>query len=332
MRIAVSGSIATDHLMAFPGRITDQLIPDRLDKVSLSFLVDTLDVRRGGAAANIAFGLGLFGLDPMLVGAVGSDFADYEVWLKEHGVDTGGVRVSAGRQTARFVCLTDQDTNQIASFYAGAMTEARHIDLRGIAPGGRRFDLVVLSPDDPEAMRIHTEQCRELGLPFVADPSQQLARLTRSVTRDLVTGARWLFTNEYESALLLDRTGWRVGDVLDRVGTWITTLGGDGVRIESAAAGTTTVPAVAGVRSVDPTGVGDAFRAGFLAATGWGHAPDAAARLGCALAASALGGVGPQDYELCPVRLLAALASAYGERAAGALAPDLRRVARPPTR
>ncbi|MFD4583822.1 carbohydrate kinase family protein [Streptomyces sp. NPDC058434] len=332
MRIAVSGSIATDHLMAFPGRITEQLIPDRLDKVSLSFLVDTLEVRRGGAAANIAFGLGLFGLDPKLVGAVGSDFADYEVRLKEHGVDTGGVRVSAGRQTARFVCLTDQDANQIASFYAGAMVEARHIDLRAIAPGGRGLDLVVLAPDDPEAMRLHTEQCRALGLPFAADPSQQLARLTRSVTRDLVAGARWLFTNEYESALLLDRTGWRVRDVLARVGTWITTLGGDGVRIESATAGTTTVPAVPGVRSVDPTGVGDAFRAGFLAATGWGHAPDIAARLGCALAASALGGVGSQDYEFCAGRLLAALASAYGERAAGALAPDLRRVARPPAR
>ncbi|WP_328770071.1 carbohydrate kinase family protein [Streptomyces sp. NBC_00286] len=328
MRIAVTGSIATDHLMTFPGRITELLIPDRLHTLSLSFLVDSLEMRRGGAAANIAFGLGLLGLDPLLVGAVGGDFADYEIWLKEHGVDTSGVRVSTRQPTARFVCMTDQDSNQIASFHPGAMAEARDIDLRQLLTGDQDIGLVVVSPDDPEAMRLHTEQCRELGVPFAADPSRQLALLTGAEVRDLVHGARWLFTNEYESALLLKRTGWCGQEVLDRVGAWVTTLGPGGVRIESADGRSTTVPTVPGVPVADPTGVGDAFRAGFLAACGWGHPPAVAARLGCVLAAESLGGLGSQDYELTPRRLLTTLASAYDHRTAQGLVRDLRHVGR----
>ncbi len=132
MRIAVTGSIATDHLMTFPGRFADSLIADQLDKVSLSFLVDELDIRRGGVAANIAFGMGCLGLRPILVGAVGPDFADYGSWLERHGVDIGSVRLSDVAHTARFVCTTDQDQNQIASFYPGAMSEAREIELRPV--------------------------------------------------------------------------------------------------------------------------------------------------------------------------------------------------------
>ncbi|MFH8342813.1 carbohydrate kinase family protein [Streptomyces sp. AM6-12] len=320
MRIAVTGSIATDHLMTFPGRIADQLIPDRLDRVSLSFLADDLEVRRGGVAANISYGLGGLGLGPVLVGAVGSDFAEYEVWLKEHGVDTGAVHVSARRQTARFLCLTDQDANQIAAFYAGAMAEARDIDLSRLDPVP---DLVVVAPDDPEAMVRHTERCRALGIAFAADPSQQLARLDRDQTRTLVTGARWLFTNEYESTLLLERTGWSHEDVLVRVGSWVTTLGADGVRIETADGPVLIVPAVAGVRIADPTGVGDAFRAGFLAALAWGQSRLRAAQLGCAMASLALGEVGSQSYEADPALLCAVLAASYGTAAADELAAHL---------
>ena len=133
MRIAVTGSIATDHLMTFPGKFTDQLIADKLDKVSLSFLVDDLAIRRGGVAANIAFGLGVLGLQPLLVGAVGSDFDDYRHWLEEHGVRTAGVRESLLRHTARFVCTTDADGNQIGSFYAGAMAEDAEIKVAALA-------------------------------------------------------------------------------------------------------------------------------------------------------------------------------------------------------
>src|SRR3954468_20761050 len=156
--------------MTFPGGLADRLRPDQLAHLSVSFLVEDLDVRRGGVAANIAFGMGVLGLRPLLVGAVGQDFADYRAWLERHGVDTGAVRVSELRHTARFVCTTDRDHNQIASFYPGAMSEAREIELAPLAP----LDLVLVSPNDPAAMVRHTIEARERGIPFVADPSQQL--------------------------------------------------------------------------------------------------------------------------------------------------------------
>ncbi|WP_326655536.1 carbohydrate kinase family protein [Streptomyces sp. NBC_01750] len=323
MRIAVTGSIATDHLMVFPGRFADQLIPDQLAHVSLSFLVDELEVRRGGVAANIAFGLGSLGLTPLLVGAVGSDFAEYEVWLNEHGVDTGAVRVSATRQTARFMCITDQDSNQIASFYAGAMAEAADIGIGNLSTSQTRPDLVLVSPNDPAAMLRHTTECRELGIPFAADPSQQLARLEQGEVRDLVDGAEWLFTNEYEAALLLERTGWTREKVLALVGTWVTTLGEAGVRIDRAGQPPLTVPGVADTPVVDPTGIGDAFRAGFLAAHSRQLPLVPAARLGCTVASLALATVGSQSYRADPAQLLATVEKAYGTDAAKPLVPWL---------
>lgn len=323
MRIAVTGSIATDHLMVFPGRFTDQLLPDQLAHVSLSFLVDRLEVRRGGVAANIAYGLGGFDLSPLLVGAVGTDFAEYAVWLKEHGVDTGGVHVSAEHQTARFMCITDEAANQIASFYAGAMTEAHDIDLRALVTGPDRPGLVLVSPNDPAAMLRHTAECRALGLPFAADPSQQLARLDGDQVRDLVDGATWLFTNEYEAALLKERTGWSRVETLAVVGTWVTTLGDKGVRIERAGQPPLVVPAIPDTETADPTGVGDAFRAGFLAAVSHGVPLEPAAHLGCALASVVLGAVGSQSYEVDLAQLSDIVERAYGPGTAAPLAPVL---------
>ena len=189
MRIAVTGSIATDHLMTFPGRFADSLIADQLDKVSLSFLVDELDIRRGGVAANIAFGMGCLGLRPILVGAVGPDFADYGSWLERHGVDIGSVRLSDVAHTARFVCTTDQDQNQIASFYPGAMSEAREIELRPVDDRVGGLNLVLIGANDPEAMVRHTDECRFRDYPFAADPSQQLARMEGREIRQLIDGA-----------------------------------------------------------------------------------------------------------------------------------------------
>ncbi|WP_329314801.1 carbohydrate kinase family protein [Streptomyces sp. NBC_01278] len=324
MRIAVSGSIATDHLMAFPGRFTDQLIPDQLAHISLSFLVDDLEVRRGGVAANIAYGLGQLGLTPLLVGSVGLDFGPYEIWLKEQGVDTGAVRVSDTAQTARFVCITDQDSNQIAAFYAGAMSEAREIDLAAAAAQDRP-DLVLVCANDPAAMLRHTRQATGLGIPFAADPSQQLARLTGEEASELVDGATWLFTNEYEAALLAERTGRTREDILASVGTWVTTLGERGVRIERSGESELLVPAVPCGHVTDPTGAGDGFRAGFLAASAAGLPLLAAGRLGCAVAASVLDTVGPQGYAADPGLLAERVRDAYGAEAAAELRPVLGR-------
>ncbi|MET8682018.1 carbohydrate kinase family protein [Streptomyces sp. NPDC004647] len=323
MRVAVSGSIATDHLMAFPGRFTDQLIAGELDHVSLSFLVDDLQVRRGGAGANIAFGLGQLGLAPVLVGAAGGDFTEYQLRLKEHGVDTDQVHISRQRPTARFMCLTDQRMNRIATFYAGAMSEARDISIRRVAERCGGLDLVLISRGDPEAMLRHTADCRDLGLAFAADPSQQIARLEGPQIRSLVTGARWLFTNEYEAALLLERTGWQPAEVLGQVGTWVTTLGAAGVRIDEDGRPPCRIRAVTPHKTGDPTGAGDAFRAGFLAGVGRHLPPEGAAQLGCALATTALEAMGPQEYQVTTGALLAGIQAAYGSEAAHRIAPRL---------
>ncbi|MQS14896.1 carbohydrate kinase family protein [Streptomyces kaniharaensis] len=319
MRIAATGSIATDHLFVFPGRFADQLVADRLEHVSLSFLADTLEVRRGGVAANIALGLGRLGLSPVLVGAVGADFAEYETWLKGHGVDTGAVHVSAERQTARFVCTTDAAQNQIATFYGGAMAEAREIDLAAVAERTGGLDLVVVSPNDPAAMVRHTRDCRALGIPFAADPSQQLARLEPAEARELVDGSALLFTNAYEAALLQERTGWSEEEILSRTGVWITTLGAQGARIARAGAEPLVVEAVPVAAVADPTGGGDAFRSGYLAAYAQGLDARRSAQLGCTLAAVVLEAVGGQEYRVDRAELAARVRSAYGADAVAEL-------------
>ncbi|MFK4221464.1 carbohydrate kinase family protein [Streptomyces sp. NPDC019890] len=323
MRIAVTGSIATDHLMVFPGRFTEQLIAGSLDKVSLSFLVEELDIRRGGVAANIAFGLGRLGIGPYLVGAVGADFADYQIWLKENGVDTDSVHISETLHTARFVCTTDADNNQIGSFYPGAMSEARTIELAPVRERAGGLDLVVISPNDPGAMIRHTRECNSLGLAFAADPSQQLAFLQRDDVRELLAHPAYLFTNEYESVLIQEKTGWTEQQILGRVGTWVTTRGADGVHIARAGLRPVEVSAVPPNGTLEPTGAGDAFRAGFLAATAWGLGLQSAAHLGSALATTVLETTGPQPAELNGGELLARIRGTYGEEAAAELAPHV---------
>lgn len=324
MRIAVTGSIATDHLMVFPGKFSEQFVVDQLDKVSLSFLVDQLEVRRGGVAANICFGLGSLGMNPILVGAVGADFDEYRAWLERHGVDTKSVHVSRTKHTSRFLCTTDQVQAQIATFYAGAMEEARDIELRPIADRVGGLDLVIVAPNDPLAMVRHAEECRALGIPFAADPSQQLARMEGPEIRTLVEGAAYLFTNEYETSLLLKETGWSESEVLDRVGYWVKTYGPEGVRIESKDTEPLVVPAVKVIDEVDPTGVGDAFRAGFL----WGlHAKlslERSAQVGCTLAAIVLETVGTQEYTLDRAEFSKRVAVTYGGDAAAEIESKLR--------
>ncbi|MEV4436816.1 carbohydrate kinase family protein [Streptomyces sp. NPDC049555] len=316
MRIAVTGSIATDHLMTFPGRFADQLVADQLHTVSLSFLVDELDVRRGGVGPNICFGMGLLGLRPVLVGAAGNDFADYRAWLDRHGVDTASVHISEVLHTARFVCTTDTDHNQIASFYTGAMSEARQIELQPVADRVGGLDLVLIGADDPEAMLRHTEECRTRGIPFAADPSQQLARMDGDDIRVLVDGATYLFNNEYEKALIESKTGWTGEEILERVGTRVTTLGSRGVRIERRGEPVIEVGVPQEEAKVDPTGVGDAFRAGFLAGLTWELSLERSAQLGCMLATLVIETLGTQEYELRRGHFMERFTKAYGEDAA----------------
>src|SRR3954453_8516956 len=319
--------------MAFPGRFAEQLLPDQLAHLSVSFLVTDLDVRRGGVAANISYGMGLLGQRPLLVGAVGADFADYRAWLDRHGVDTSGVRQSELRHTARFVCTTDADLNQIASFYPGAMSEAREIELGPMGP----LDLVVVSPNDPEAMVRHTNECRDRGIAFVADPSQQLwslgtdqlrtlsagaappqqlSSLETDQIRTLVDGADTLLTNAYEAALTEHKTGWSGEELLGRVGMRVTTHGKDGTSIERAGEQRIDVPVVPAGTIADPTGVGDAFRAGFLSGRAWGLSLERSAQVGSLLATLCLETVGPQEYAVDAERDVERIRTAYGDQAA----------------
>jgi adenosine kinase len=316
MRIAVTGSIATDYLMTFGGRVADQLLPDQLHRLSLSFLADDLDRRRGGVAANIAFGMAQLGQRPVLVGAVGSDWADYESWLSRAGVDTSGVHVSELKNTARFFCTTDSDQCQIATFYPGAMSEARDIELAPIAKSVGGIDLVVVSPNDPEAMLRHTRECRQEGLAFVADPSQQLSSLEGEQIVELVEGAKLLITNDYEAALIESKTGWSSTDVLDHVETRITTLGAKGCVIQRRGEADIEVPVVPEERKADPTGVGDAFRAGFLSAQAWGLDLERSAQVGTLLATYVLETVGTQEYTVEADSFTKRLGATYGDEAA----------------
>ncbi|MFI6825500.1 carbohydrate kinase family protein [Kribbella sp. NPDC050241] len=316
MRIAVAGSIATDILMTFPGRFKDQFLEEQMHKVSLSFLVDELVVHRGGVGANICYGMAQLGQPSLLVGSVGADFAEYGAALTEAGVDVSHVRVCENVHTARFTCTTDLDANQIASFYTGAMAEARELDLAAIHAETGGIDLVLVGADDPEGMLKHTDLAKAHGIAVAADPSQQLARMEGAEIRRLVDGATYLFSNEYEAGLMAQKTGWSHGEILERVGVRVTTHGGDGVVIENAGGILAKVAAVPAPGLVDPTGGGDAFRAGYLTGRAADLDHEAAAQIGCTLATTVLETVGTQEYTLDRAAFLDRLESAYGSDAA----------------
>ena len=324
MSLLIAGSIATDHLMSFGGKFADSLVVEQLDKLSVSFLVDDLEIRRGGCAGNIAFGLAQLGLRPVLVGSAGEDFADYRSWLERHWVDCDSVRISEDLHTARFVCTTDATMAQFASFYPGAMSEARLIELEPIVRRVGAPTYVLIGPDDPEGMVRHTQECRQRGYSFVADPSQQLAFGEGDLIRKLIEGAAFLFSNEYESHMIESKTGWSADEVLERIGTQVTTLGKDGVRITRAGEDPIELPAAKNVTAIEPTGVGDAFRAGFLGALTWDVGLARAAQVGCVLAAYVVETVGTQEYSFTPAQFLARVEASYGVGAAADVEPHLK--------
>jgi Sugar kinases, ribokinase family len=319
--IAVTGSIATDHLMHFPGKFHELLVAEQLDRISLSFLVDDLVIHKGGSGANIAFGLGVLGQRPLLVGAVGADFGEYRQWLEDHGVDTSQVLVCPDLHTARFICTTDDAMRQIGTFYSGAMARSVDIDLSGLPALG--VDLVLIGASDPAAMVKYTRQCLELGMPFVADVSQQVTRMDGPDIRILVDGARFLMTNDYEWELLQQKTGWTPAQVAERVDIRITTLGENGVQIVCRDGSELKVGVVPETGKVDPTGVGDAFRAGFLAAHTQGLSLERSAQLGCLIAVTTLESHGGQEWTWDRAVAVERLRDAYGPDAAAEIAAIL---------
>jgi adenosine kinase len=323
MKIGVAGSVGLDHLMTFSGKFTDSFVAGSLEKVSLSFLVDSLDVRRGGCAANICYGMGVLGLNPVLIAAVGKDWADYEAWLSRHGVDTSHALVSTSLYTAHFMVTTDDDLNQIASFFPGAMSEARNIELAPIMEKTGRFDMLVISPDDPEAMLHHSDVCRKEGIAFAADPSQQMARMSGEEIKLLIDGASYLFLNEYELALAMQKTGWSDREILEHVKIRVVTLGSKGAKVESAAGEFVQVGVPQEKSKTDPTGVGDSFRSGFIAGLAWGLSHERCAQLGSLIATYVIETMGTQEYRFTSAEFLVRFEGAYGAEAAAEIAPHL---------
>jgi adenosine kinase len=221
MRIVVTGSIAFDYLMSFPGKFTEHFLPEHFSRVSLSFLVDTMDKRRGGCAPNIAYTLALLGERPLLMATAGQDFPEYRRWLEAAGVDTTLVKEVADKFTASFFCSTDEANNQIASFYTGAMAHASELSFRTVGP----VDLVIISPNDPAAMTQYAEECRAMGIRYVFDPGQQCARMSGDELADGIRGAFVVICNDYELELIREKTGLGEADILERAGVLVVTRG-----------------------------------------------------------------------------------------------------------
>jgi adenosine kinase len=291
MSIVVTGSVAFDYLMHFPGSFAEHVLPDHLSRLSLSFLVDTMDKRRGGCAPNIAYTLALLGERPRLMATVGQDFGDYGAWLAAAGVDISLVREVSGKFTASFFCNTDRHNNQIATFYAGAMSNAAELSFRTAGACA----LAIVAPNDPGAMVQYAEECRALGIRYVYDPGQQCARSSGEELKAGIVGANVLICNDYEFELIRQKTGLDEAAILERSEAIVITRGKDGSTV-LLPDGRVEVPAVPEHRVVDPTGVGDAYRAGFLKGLVAGASWEVAARLGSVAATYALEHLGGQSH------------------------------------
>jgi adenosine kinase len=306
----VTGSIAFDYLMSFPGKFTEHFLPEHMSRVSLSFLVDSMDKRRGGCAPNIAYTMALLGERPRLMATAGQDFDDYRRWLEAAGVDTSLVHEVAGKFTASFFCSTDTENNQIASFYTGAMANAGELSFRAV----KDCRLAIISPNDPGAMVQYAEECRTLGIPFIWDPGQQCARMAGPELSDGIEGSALVICNDYEFELIRQKTSLDEASVLGHTGALVITRGEDGCSIYTKS-GRTDVPAVTPTRIVDPTGVGDAFRAGYM--MGMSERVDTSdhvvcARMGAVAATYALEHLGGQSHAFTRAEFDARLKTSFG--------------------
>lgn len=261
MRIVVTGSIAYDYIMVFPGHFKDHILADKMHVLSVSFLVESMRRQRGGTAPNIAYNLALMGERPTIVGTVGEDFAEYRLWLEEHGIDTSGIKPVPGEFTSSCFINTDLQDNQITAFYSGAMSHAHTLSLA--TEQLHSSDLVIIAPNDPLAMERYAQECRELGIPYLYDPSMQAPRMTADELRTGFSGARILTGNDYEFAMMAEKLGIAEPELRALVPITVVTRGDQGSSI-FAEGQEFVIPPARARQVVDPTGAGDAFRAGLV--------------------------------------------------------------------
>jgi adenosine kinase len=301
MNVIVTGSVAYDYLMRFPGKFSDHLLADQLDKVNLSFLVDSMQRQRGGNAPNIGYTLGLLNGRPRVMATAGADFGEYRAWLERHGVDTSAIVEIEDVFCASFFVNTDLELNQIASFYTGAMAYANRLSFRQYAPDA---DLVIIAPNDPTAMNAYVQECKELAIPYIYDPSQQIVRLAAEDLQEGLDGCSLLTSNEYEILLIMDKTGLSRDEILARAGGLLITHGKEGSVIYANGA-EHAIPVVPPRAIADPTGAGDAYRAGLMRGMQLGLPWEVSGRMGALASTYVLESVGPQGHGYSPAEFVA---------------------------
>ncbi|MGD8398518.1 MAG: carbohydrate kinase family protein [Anaerolineae bacterium] len=268
MSVIITGSVAYDYLMFFPGRFQEHILPEQLDQISLSFLVESMRKQRGGCAPNIAYSLALLGERPTVMATVGLDFGEYRAWLEGVGVDTSAIMVVEDEFTSSFFVNTDQENNQIASFYMGAMGAADRLSFHDL--DHESVELAIISPNAPVAMTKYVRECRALGIPYIYDPSQQIIWLHGDELVEGAEAARLLIVNEYELGMMKNKTGLGEEELLALPDAAIVTRGEEGSTIYAANPSRAEggekmhIPAVSPETPGEPTGVGDAYRAGVI--------------------------------------------------------------------
>ena len=307
--IVVTGSVAFDYLMSFPGRFSDHILPDQLHQISLSFLVDSMRKERGGNATNIAYSLALLGERPTVMATVGQDFGEYRAWLEEAGIDTSAIAEVPDEFTSSFFVNTDQDNNQIASFYIGAMGRADSLSFYDLDPGA--VEMAIISPNAPVAMVKYAAECQALGISYIYDPSQQIIRLSGEELLEGTRGAYMLIVNEYEFGMIKNKTGLPDEDLLALPQNTIITRGEEGSTI-CAEGRVLSIPVVPPRPLAEPTGVGDAYRAGVIKGMLRGYPWEVVGRIAALAATYVLEQYGTQNHSYTLQEFAARYRKAFG--------------------
>ena len=313
MTVLVTGSIAFDYIMVFPGYFKDHILPDKIHHISVSFLVDSMKKQRGGVAPNIAYNLALLGERPKIMATVGEDFTEYGRWLEAHGVDTSAIVEIPEEFTASFFVSTDKDQNQIASFYTGAMAYAYQLSFQ--EHGIQDIELVVISPNDPRAMTQYVLECKKLGIQYIYDPSQQIIRLSAEELLQGVRGSKMVIINDYEFEMLKNKTGCSTEDIATATETLIVTKGerGSTIILRERPLAPIEIPAVPPRRTADPTGVGDAYRAGIIKGMLHGLDWETTGRMGSLAATFALEEHGTQNHQYALDEFISRFGQVFGD-------------------
>ena len=315
MRIVVTGSLAYDYIMNFPGYFKDHILPDKVHMLSVSFLVDSMRRMRGGVAGNIAYTLALLGERPLVVATAGQDFGEYRAWMEQQGIDASGIKLIDDEFTASCFINTDKSNNQIVAFYTGAMAQSKHLSLLDFGLGAN--DMVIISPTDPDAMSRYAEECRTHSIPFLFDPGKQTPRLDGEQILAGLTGASVLVGNDYEFGMMAQKTGKSEAELIASAPLTVVTRGEQGSTIYTSQTNGQGlhIPVAPIADVVDPTGAGDAYLGGLVFGLARRFPLEVTGRVAALAAAYAIEHRGCQEYTYTPAAFAERYATAFGPAA-----------------